>query len=161
MSQRITIEATYLFDEKSPCFIPRHVLFMLKTPVRIDPHGKSGYGAVHFSFGFLKQRMTMELRFPFFHGRRTLLSNAVLHGAWGWAAGTASGGKRPRADQGTSRRATENITTRDPSHLHQVMKKARLVNLLFGNQNTFISSYNCYPLFAAQHWRVLYLLRSH
>lgn len=97
MSQRITVEATYLFDEKSPCFIPRHVLFMLKTPVTIDPHGKSGYRAVHFSFGFLKQRMTMELRFPFFHGRRTLLSNAVLHGAWGWAAGTASGGKRPRA----------------------------------------------------------------
>jgi len=37
----------------------------------------------------------------------------------------------------------KNVTTCDSSHLHEVMKKVSLVNLLFENQNTFISSYNC------------------
>lgn len=45
--------------------------------------------------------------------------------------------------KGLRRRTPENIIKCDSSHLHQVMKKVRLVNLLFGNQNTFISSYNC------------------
>lgn len=37
----------------------------------------------------------------------------------------------------------KNVTKCDSSHLHEVMKKVSLVNLLFENQNTFISSYNC------------------
>lgn len=56
MSEQIMIKSTYLFDENFSVLYYVMVLFlvffMLKIPVRINPHGKNRHGAVDFSLDF-------------------------------------------------------------------------------------------------------------